>query len=246
MHTYFETHELDKHQVGFFSEQAGYPIIERVLWDLYGGDPGFRWAKERLGMMPDAEAGDEDHVVLERSQQKENTTMENTEEITKTLTEVETEVEEQVEKTEALESNLDEQNIEKGETIVVEDDINTVVKTLKDEVSVLSKTVSMLAEQLIAKQETATVAVEEEKVDKSSVETTQIDLMKNALISALEPIVQRLDRIENEPVDRSYAVLKNKYEDDEPFEVRISREIDAVDGRDAVKRALQIAFNGQS
>lgn len=245
MHAYFETHELDKHQVGFFSEQAGYPIVERVLWDLYGGDPGFRWATERLGMKPDAEAGDADHTVLALSQNKENTTMENTEEITKTQTEVETDVVEEVTKTETLESQLDDVAVDIDLGVQVDTSaIEQTVKSLMDEVSVLSKTVSQLAEQLMT--EKSVTEAQDDAVEKAKNETNQIDLVKTAIVSALEPIMQRLDRIENEPVDRSYAVLKNKYEDDEPFEVRIQREIDAVDGRDAVKRALQIAFNGQS
>lgn len=245
MHAYFETHELDKHQVGFFSEQAGYPIVERVLWDLYGGDPGFRWATERLGMKIDAEAGDADHTVLALSQNKENTTMENTEEITKTQTEVETDVVEEVTKTETLESQLDDVAVDIDLGVQVDTSaIEQTVKSLMDEVSVLSKTVSQLAEQLMT--EKSVTEAQDDAVEKAKNETNQIDLVKTAIVSALEPIMQRLDRIENEPVDRSYAVLKNKYEDDEPFEVRIQREIDAVDGRDAVKRALQIAFNGQS
>lgn len=113
---------------------------------------------------------------------------------------------------------------------------------LAQRVNALAATVDNLAAQLITSAEKSEKPAEEETVVKAVDATDPSELIKSAVLAALGPVMERLDRIENEPVDKSYAVLKSKYED-ESFEVRMQREIEAVDGRDAVKRALELAFN---
>lgn len=253
MHEYFSAHEMDKHVVGFFADQAGFPAPERVAWDLYGGDPGYRWAIERKGQMPDGEPQDADHTVLERMTDKENSNMEDViDETTIEKAQIETgmEVVEEVVKTETSESEpVAEEEVSKSDETEGESDpvvdVNATVNSLLERVGALNETVSLLSEQLSAVTKRAHDAEEVQKVEKAKSEATQVDLIKSALVAALEPVLERLDRIENEPMDKSYAVLKSKY-DDEPFETRIAREIEAVDGRDAVKRALELAFKGQN
>lgn len=258
LHSFFSTHEIDKHIVGFFAEQAGFPCIERVAWDLHGGDAGYRWAHERLGMRPDGEPTDEDHTVLSEggvpTDSQETTKMENTNEQDTTLTMTqnplaEEAVTEMVEKTEVQEADLVvEQEVEKSieeESVQTEPtDAVDPLTLLAGRVDALSATVESLVTKL-ASTEKSVEPAQDESVEKAvTTSSSQEEVIKNALMAALEPIVQRLDRIENEPVDKSYAVLRSKY-DNETYEDRVEREIGEVEGRDAVRRALELAFKNQ-
>jgi len=147
---------------------------------------------------------------------------------------------------------------------VEEDVIKSQLANLDTRVAALGDTVMKLTEQLTVIQEAlmksaeAVVAEEagEEQVGKSlerGADCTcggQCDgscltanIIKSAVLAAIEPVIERLDRLESEPVDKSYAVMKNKY-DDLPFEQKAAREINEMDGREAIRKALELAFKG--
>lgn len=56
MHSFFSRHEVDKQATGFYSGQDGFPSKGRVAWDLWGGDGGQSWARQKR-----------DQIVRERS-----------------------------------------------------------------------------------------------------------------------------------------------------------------------------------
>lgn len=47
MHSFFSRHEVDKKATGFNSGEEGFPSPGRVAWDLWGGDGGQTWAKQK-------------------------------------------------------------------------------------------------------------------------------------------------------------------------------------------------------
>jgi hypothetical protein len=47
MHSFFSRHEVDKRATGFSSGEEGFPSAGRVAWDLWGGDGGQTWAKQK-------------------------------------------------------------------------------------------------------------------------------------------------------------------------------------------------------
>jgi HK97 family phage portal protein len=47
MYSFFSRHEVDKRAEGFTAGEAGYPSPGRVAWDLWGGDPGFAFARSK-------------------------------------------------------------------------------------------------------------------------------------------------------------------------------------------------------
>lgn len=47
MHSFFSRHEVDKKATGFNSGEEGFPSAGRVAWDLWGGDGGQTWAKQK-------------------------------------------------------------------------------------------------------------------------------------------------------------------------------------------------------
>jgi hypothetical protein len=47
MHSFFSRHEVDKRAEGFFSGEEGFPSKGRVAWDLWGGDGGQSWARQK-------------------------------------------------------------------------------------------------------------------------------------------------------------------------------------------------------
>lgn len=246
MYSFFSRHEVDKKAEGFSSGEEGFPSPGRVAWDLWGGDAGFSWSTKIVKSMEKHRTIRTDADLVKQADPSimEETPMDelNTNTLTKTEADIEAAVTEQVEKTEALDVNLDVQ-VEKSEG---ETDLAELVKSLQAQVAELSKSFeAIITEQRATTEKSVSEAVEEVVVEKAKGEAVHVDVVKQAVIAAMEPIMQRLDRIENEPIDKSYAVLKTKY-DDEPFEARISREINAVDGRDAVKRALELAFNTKS
>ena len=47
MHSFFSRHEVDKKATGFSSGEKGFPSPGRVAWDLWGGDAGASWSKQK-------------------------------------------------------------------------------------------------------------------------------------------------------------------------------------------------------
>jgi hypothetical protein len=47
MHSFFSRHEVDKRATGFSSGEEGFPSAGRVAWDLWGGDGGQTWARQK-------------------------------------------------------------------------------------------------------------------------------------------------------------------------------------------------------
>jgi hypothetical protein len=47
MYSFFSRHEVDKKATGFNSGEEGFPSKGRVAWDLWGGDGGFSWSREK-------------------------------------------------------------------------------------------------------------------------------------------------------------------------------------------------------
>ncbi len=47
MHSFFSRHEVDKKATGFNSGEEGFPSPGRVAWDLWGGDAGASWSKQK-------------------------------------------------------------------------------------------------------------------------------------------------------------------------------------------------------
>ncbi len=47
MHSFFSRHEVDKKATGFNSGEEGFPSPGRVAWDLWGGDSGASWSKQK-------------------------------------------------------------------------------------------------------------------------------------------------------------------------------------------------------
>jgi HK97 family phage prohead protease len=45
MLSYFARHEVDKQGEGWSPDQDGYPSAGRIAWALWGGDPGWSWAR---------------------------------------------------------------------------------------------------------------------------------------------------------------------------------------------------------
>lgn len=51
MLNYFTRHEVDKEADGFRPGEDGYPSAGRIAWALWGGDPGFAWARQMVRSM---------------------------------------------------------------------------------------------------------------------------------------------------------------------------------------------------
>jgi hypothetical protein len=47
MHSFFSRHAVDKRAKGFNSGEEGFPSPGRVAWDLWGGDAGASWSKQK-------------------------------------------------------------------------------------------------------------------------------------------------------------------------------------------------------
>jgi len=267
MYSFFSRHEVDKEAEGFSEGEEGFPSPGRVAWDLWGGDAGFSWSRdlaEDLAEGEDPEDDDEDDV--ERSQ-KENTQMEEEVKTQDIITEEQPAEITEVAKAEAEETAPAVEETEKSEELVdaevVENDSVTKadLTNLGDRVNALSESVEKLAEQLTVVQDALTKSTEAEVVAEVAEEVgksvssncscggqcdgscLQTNIIKSAVLAALEPVIARLDRLENEPVDKSYAVMKNKY-DDLPFAEKAAREIDETGGREAIRKALELAFKG--
>ena len=59
MFSFFSRHEVDKKATGFNSGEEGFPSKGRVAWDLWGGDGGFSWSRQKR-----------DQIMRERSDSK--------------------------------------------------------------------------------------------------------------------------------------------------------------------------------
>ena len=51
MVAYFSRHEVDKRGEGWRPGTPGYPSAGRIAWMLWGGDPGWRWARNELAKL---------------------------------------------------------------------------------------------------------------------------------------------------------------------------------------------------
>jgi hypothetical protein len=47
MYSFFSRHAVDKKAKGFNSGEEGFPSPGRVAWDLWGGDAGASWSKQK-------------------------------------------------------------------------------------------------------------------------------------------------------------------------------------------------------
>jgi len=47
MYSFFSRHEVDKKATGFNSGEEGFPSPGRVAWDLWGGDSGYSWSRQK-------------------------------------------------------------------------------------------------------------------------------------------------------------------------------------------------------
>jgi hypothetical protein len=56
MYSFFSRHEVDKKATGFNSGEEGFPSKGRVAWDMWGGDGGFSWSREKR-----------DHIMAQRA-----------------------------------------------------------------------------------------------------------------------------------------------------------------------------------
>lgn len=55
MFSFFSRHEVDKKATGFNSGEEGFPSPGRVAWDLWGGDSGFSWSRQKVSSMKKSE-----------------------------------------------------------------------------------------------------------------------------------------------------------------------------------------------
>ena len=69
MFSFFSRHEVDKQAEGFESGEDGYPSAGRIAWALWGGDPGFAFAR-RVKESIDAADAEEDRADISGSVKK--------------------------------------------------------------------------------------------------------------------------------------------------------------------------------
>ena len=62
---YFDRHEVDKQGEGYRQGEPGFPSNGRIAWALWGGDPGYSWAKKLVRQI-DAEDARSFHMDIER------------------------------------------------------------------------------------------------------------------------------------------------------------------------------------
>jgi hypothetical protein len=58
MYSFFSRHEVDKEGQGFSPGEDGFPSAGRIAWALWGGDPGYTWAKSKVARMNKLDEGD--------------------------------------------------------------------------------------------------------------------------------------------------------------------------------------------
>ena len=57
MYSFFSRHEVDKKATGFSSGEEGFPSPGRVAWDLWGGDAGFSWSRQKAASIKNKRMG---------------------------------------------------------------------------------------------------------------------------------------------------------------------------------------------
>lgn len=55
MKAYFDRHQVDKEGKGFDPGGEGYPSAGRIAYNLWGGEPGYSWAKKLCRQMDAAD-----------------------------------------------------------------------------------------------------------------------------------------------------------------------------------------------
>ena len=70
MYSFFSRHEVDKQAEGFDSGEDGYPSAGRIAWALWGGDPGFSFARRVRESIESADNKDNDRAALSGSVKK--------------------------------------------------------------------------------------------------------------------------------------------------------------------------------
>lgn len=55
MKAFFDRHEVDKNGKGFSPGEEGFPSNGRIAWALWGGDPGYAWARKVVAQMNSAD-----------------------------------------------------------------------------------------------------------------------------------------------------------------------------------------------
>jgi HK97 family phage prohead protease len=63
MKAYFDRHEVDKQGQGWSPGEDGFPSAGRIAWALWGGDPGWSWAKKLVRQMEAADNGERSHAM---------------------------------------------------------------------------------------------------------------------------------------------------------------------------------------
>jgi hypothetical protein len=72
MFSFFSRHEVDKQGQGFSQGEDGYPSAGRIAWALWGGDPGFSWARKKVGQINrESEKLDNDYTEQETESQED-------------------------------------------------------------------------------------------------------------------------------------------------------------------------------
>ena len=67
MFSFFSRHEVDKQATGFNSGEEGFPSKGRVAWDLWGGDGGYSWSREKRNHIMNArEASLELDMIIQK------------------------------------------------------------------------------------------------------------------------------------------------------------------------------------
>jgi len=70
MKAYFDRHEVDKEAEGFRPGEDGYPSNGRIAWALWGGDPGYSWARRIV-----AAENDDDRAEVAEAEMREIRTL---------------------------------------------------------------------------------------------------------------------------------------------------------------------------
>ena len=70
MKAYFDRHEVDKDAEGFRPGEDGYPSNGRIAWALWGGDPGYSWARRIV-----AAENDDDRSSVTEAEMREIRTL---------------------------------------------------------------------------------------------------------------------------------------------------------------------------
>ena len=67
MKAYFDRHEIDKQGKGWSPGQDGFPSNGRIAWALWGGDPGYAWARKLVEQLNAADEENRSMAIERRS-----------------------------------------------------------------------------------------------------------------------------------------------------------------------------------